>query len=301
MRAWITSTSSSRSSKMASQYSSKAGWHSGDRYPASVAGMPGSLRAGGRRGRICRCRRLQSPRWPGGPDTTDRSRSPVSPSPSGRGSPPSFREPTAAQAGAWPAIAGGRPHAVLRPHRLGQDVGRVPVGHRPAGDRDPPPEQGVARGCSTCRRCGPWPSTSRRTSAARCRASAWPPSGSASTFTQPTVGLRTGDTTADERRRAGPPPARHPHHHARVALPHAHVARPARRCAGSSAVIVDEIHALAATKRGAHLALVERSSGSTRRSCRPGRAGSASGCPPRSARSTRSPASSAATSDVRPR
>ena len=36
--------------------------------------------------------------------------------------------------------------------------------------------------------------------------------------------MRTGDTPADERRQLRAPPARHPHHHARVALPHAHVA-----------------------------------------------------------------------------
>ena len=38
-------------------------------------------------------------------------------------------------------------------------------------------------------------------------------------------------------------------------LPHAHLARRARRSRGVETVIVDEIHAVAATKRGAHLAL----------------------------------------------
>ena len=38
MRAWITSTSSSASSKMASQYSSKAGWNSGVWYSAMPEG-----------------------------------------------------------------------------------------------------------------------------------------------------------------------------------------------------------------------------------------------------------------------
>ena len=39
-----------------------------------------------------------------------------------------------------------------------------------------------------------------------------------------TVGVRSGDTPADERRRFAHPPARHPHHHARVAVPAAHLA-----------------------------------------------------------------------------
>ena len=49
--------------------------------------------------------------------------------------------------------------------------------------------------------------------------------------------------------------ARHPDHHARVAVPDAHLARPARALRGVETVIVDEVHAVAGTKRGAHLAL----------------------------------------------
>ncbi len=60
MRAWMTSTSSSRSSKIVSQYSSKAGCHSGDWYSATAPsttggpnlGQPASARHGpGRTGR----------------------------------------------------------------------------------------------------------------------------------------------------------------------------------------------------------------------------------------------------------
>ena len=61
---------------------------------------------------------------------------------------------------------------------------------------------------------------------------------------------------------------------------------------GVEHVIVDEIHAIAGTKRGAHLALtLERLEHLVPRTrSRP----SGSACPPPSARSTRSPASSAA-------
>ena len=44
----------------------------------------------------------------------------------------------------WPAIAVGRAHADPRPHRLGQDAGRLPVGHRPAGHHAAARRQGAA-------------------------------------------------------------------------------------------------------------------------------------------------------------
>ena len=43
-----------------------------------------------------------------------------------------------------------------------------------------------------------------------------------------TVGVRSGDTPAADRRRLGTHAARHPDHHPRVAVPDAHLARPAR-------------------------------------------------------------------------
>ncbi len=68
------------------------------------------------------------------------------------------------------------------------------------------------------------------------------------------VGLRTGDTPQKERRAMRENAARHPDHDARVALPDALLGR-ARDPRQTEAVIVDEIHAVAQTKRGAHLAL----------------------------------------------
>ena len=68
------------------------------------------------------------------------------------------------------------------------------------------------------------------------------------------VAVRTGDTPQKERAALLREPAGHPHHHARVALPAAHVAG-ARDAGDVETVIVDEVHAVAGTKRGAHLAL----------------------------------------------
>ncbi len=73
-------------------------------------------------------------------------------------------------------------------------------------------------------------------------------------YTEPTVGMRTGDTPADERRQL----VRHPPD-ILITTPESlylmltSAARETLR--GVEAVIVDEIHAMAATKRGSHLAV----------------------------------------------
>ena len=104
--------------------------------------------------------------------------------------------------------------------------------------------------------------------------------------------MRTGDTPADERRRLVAPPARPPDHHARVALPDAHLAGPgdaARRRGGDHRRDPRPGRHQAGRPPRAHARAARRPLPSGRRS--------ASACRPPSARSTRSPASSAARGD----
>ena len=106
------------------------------------------------------------------------------------------------------------------------------------------------------------------------------------------VGLRSGDTTAADRRRLGTTPP-----DILITTPESlflmltSQARETLR--GVETVIVDEVHAVAGTKRGAHLALSLERLDELRRQVDLSRR-SASGCPRPSARSTRSPGSSAA-------
>ena len=105
---------------------------------------------------------------------------------------------------------------------------------------------------------------------------------------EPTVGMRTGDTSADERRRLVRYPA-----DILITTPESlylMLTSQARETLRNvEAVIVDEIHSVAATKRGAHLALtLERLDALLRSSRR-----NASACRRHNAPSTRSRASSA--------
>jgi ATP-dependent helicase Lhr and Lhr-like helicase len=117
---------------------------------------------------------------------------------------------------------------------------------------------------------------------------------------RPEVGVRTGDTPSSERARMKRTPP-----DVLITTPESlyllltSQARETLR--GVQAVIVDEIHAMAATKRGSHLAVTlerlehEVTRGGLADDDRPGPPRSGSRCPRRSARSRRSPASSAAT------
>ena len=194
--------------------------------------------------------------------------------------------------------AGGSARAGRRAHRLRQDARGVPVGAGPAGGRRRRPPD-PRRRCRVLyvsplkalavdvQRNLRSPLTGIRQAAQRL---GLPPP-------DITVGMRTGDTPADERRLfARTPPD------VLVTTPESlfllltSAARESLR--GVQTVIVDEVHAVAGTKRGAHLALsLERLDALLGPASPP----SGSGCRRRSGRSTRSPRSSPAARPVRGR
>ncbi len=165
-----------------------------------------------------------------------------------------FAAPTAAQAGAWRAIgAGSTPSWWRRPapaRRSPRSSGRS------TGWPTSPPERSGPRaaGCSTSARSRRSRSTSSATCAPRSPASGRPPARLGVPPPDITVGMRTGDTPADERRAfARTPPD------ILITTPESLfllLTSPARESLrGVETVIVDEVHAVGATKRGAHLAL----------------------------------------------
>ena len=95
----------------------------------------------------------------------------------------------------------GPRHPDRRPDRVGQDAGWIPGRHR----RPVPGPRGRRRrrrsepGWCTCRRFGPWPSTSPKTSSGRWPRS--PPSRLSWALSPPDirVAVRTGDTTSSQR------------------------------------------------------------------------------------------------------
>ena len=163
-----------------------------------------------------------------------------------------FAAPTAAQTGAWDAIASGRARARLRPHRLRQDAGRVPLGARPTGRS----ARARRRACasSTSRRSRRSPSTSSRTCARRWPASAAPRRGWGSCRRR----SRRRSAPATPRPKSAGDSPKHPPD-ILVTTPESifllltSAARDVLRTVET--VIVDEVHAVAGTKRGAHLAL----------------------------------------------
>ena len=194
--------------------------------------------------------------------------------------------------------ADGRPGAGLAGHRRGRAHAHLRA-HRAAARRSPR-SSGASTGCmvgaaagrppasasasSTSRRSRRSSTTSTATCARRSRASRWPRSASASASRGPrrdAHGRHAGRGAARVRhasRRTSS--SRRPSRSTCILTSQAREALRAVRW-----VIVDEIHALAGTKRGAHLALsLERLEALARRSRR-----SASACRPPSGRCRRSP------------
>jgi len=165
-----------------------------------------------------------------------------------------FAQPTKAQAGAWAAIAAGRNALVVAPTGSGKTLAaflwsldRLAAEPRPADPRRRcrvvyvSPLKALAVDVERNLRA---PLTGIRHAAARLGT---PPP-------DITVGMRTGDTPADERRAfARTPPDILITTPESLFLLLTSAARESLR--GVETVIVDEVHAVCATKRGAHLAL----------------------------------------------
>ncbi|HET7357959.1 MAG TPA: DEAD/DEAH box helicase, partial [Nocardioidaceae bacterium] len=166
----------------------------------------------------------------------------------------SFAEPTAAQVGAWDAIAAGRHALVVAPTGSGKTLAAfLSAIDRLA--REPHPAEKLRR----CRVLYVSPLKALAVDVERnLRAPLTGIGHAAARLGQPapdlTVGIRSGDTQAAERRRlATTPPDILITTPESLFLMLTSNAREALR--GVETVIVDEVHAVAGTKRGAHLAV----------------------------------------------
>ena len=166
----------------------------------------------------------------------------------------SFPEPTPAQAQGWPAIAGGDHTLILAPTGSGKTLAAFLWGL----DRcsaEPPPEDRTRR--TRVLYVSPLRALAvdvERNLRAPLQGIALAAERLGESVHLPTVGMRTGDTPADERRTL----VRHPPD-VLITTPESlflMLTSQAREAlAGVRWVIIDEIHAMAATKRGAHLSL----------------------------------------------
>ncbi|MEZ5382144.1 MAG: DEAD/DEAH box helicase [Microthrixaceae bacterium] len=163
-----------------------------------------------------------------------------------------FPEPTPAQAQAWPPIAAGEHTLLCAPTGSGKTLAAFLWAiDRLGGDPRPPGGGTRVVYISPLRALAVDVEKNLRSPIRGIELAAQRLGG---TFAAPTVGLRTGDTPPDERRKmARKPPD------ILVTTPESLyllLTSAAREgLAGVETVIVDEIHALAPTKRGAHLAL----------------------------------------------
>src|SRR6476620_6320397 len=166
----------------------------------------------------------------------------------------SFSEPTAAQAGAWEAISSGQHALVVAPTGSGKTLSAFLW----ALDRlasTPPPEERLKR----CRVLYVSPMKALAVDVERNLRSPLVGIGHAATrlgLAPPdiTVAVRSGDTPAQERRAFARTPQRRA-----ITTPESLflilTSQAREALAGVETVILDEVHAVAGTKRGAHLAL----------------------------------------------
>ena len=155
-----------------------------------------------------------------------------------------FARPTPAQEAGLAGDRLGRAHADPGADRVGQDARRVPL-------RDRPAERGAGGGAPAALRLSAEGAELRRR-AQPARAARRDPVGA-------DRGRPHRRHAAEGARGDAAQAAGHPDHHARVALSCCSPRRGARCSGRVRTLILDEVHAVAGTKRGAHLALsVER-------------------------------------------
>ena len=167
----------------------------------------------------------------------------------------SFEGPTAAQTKGWaPIAAASRRCSWPRPAAARRWPRSCGASNRLMFEPEPRAEARAA-GSSTSRRSRRSPSTSSATCARPIAGIAQAAARRGEAARVPSIAGPHRRHAAERARPLRPRAGRHPHHDAGVAVPAAHLERPRGVPQPSRPLIIDEIHALVPTKRGAHLAL----------------------------------------------